>query len=224
MKRKMMIDKKKVFMAVGVLLIGLAGIIACSTINEYLFQIRQAHEKEFTERTALWNLSKNMTAKEMLSRMTTVAKGDSVLVCKISRIPIGVYSDFMQETAKPTRRTWVRIREAHMESLINGVDWMEKRSREMPFSSYVLCSKSKYDEQGNSRPSFLNEKVGREKELNELYPPKVYSEEAFKNWEDRYKSMFSSTHSGGKRIISYNPSYFQEKTLLSHNPGIVIPF
>ena len=90
------------------------------------------------------------------------------------------YSDFMQETAKPTRRAWVRIRKAHMESLINGVDWMEKRSREMPFSSYVLCSKSKYDEQGNSRPSFLNEKVGWEKELDELYPPKVYSEEAFK--------------------------------------------
>lgn len=31
------------------------------------------------------------------------------------------YSDFMQETAKPTRRAWVRIREAHMESLIKGV-------------------------------------------------------------------------------------------------------
>ena len=66
------------------------------------------------------------------------------------------YSDFVQETAKPTRRAWVRIREAHMESLIKGVDWMEKKSREMPFSSYVLCSKSKYDEQGNSRKSFLN--------------------------------------------------------------------
>ena len=134
------------------------------------------------------------------------------------------YSDFMQETAKPTRRAWVRIREAHMESLINGVDWMEKRAREMPFSSYVLCSKSKYDEQGNLRQSFLNEKVDREKELDELYPQKVYSEEAFKNWEDRCKSLFSSMHYGGKRIISYNPSYFQEKTLLSHNPGIVIPF
>ena len=134
------------------------------------------------------------------------------------------YSDFMQETAKPTRRAWVRIREAHMESLINGVDWMEKRSWEMPFSSYVLCSKSKYDEQGNSRPSFLNEKVGRERELDELYPPKVYSEEAFKSWEGRYKSLFSSTHYEGKTVISYNPSYFQEKTLLSHNPGIVIPF
>lgn len=85
-----------------------------------------------------------------------------------------------------------------MESLINGVDWMEKRAREMPFSSYVLCSKSKYDEQGNSRPSFLNEKVGREKELDELYPPKVYSEEAFKNRKGRYKSLFSSTHSGEK--------------------------
>lgn len=31
------------------------------------------------------------------------------------------YSDFMQETANPTRRAWVRIREAHMESLIKGV-------------------------------------------------------------------------------------------------------
>ena len=134
------------------------------------------------------------------------------------------YSDFMQETAKPTRRAWVRIREAHMESLINGVDWMEKRSREMPFSSCVLCSKSKYDEQGYSRQSFLNEKVRREKELDELYPQKVYSEEAFKSWEGRYKSLFSSAYSGGKMIISYNPSYFQEKTLLSHNPGIVIHF
>ena len=121
MKRKMMIDKKKVFMAVGALSIGMAGIITCSTFNEYLCEVRLAHENEFVERTAIWNLSKNMTAKEMLSRMTTVAKGDSVLVCKISRIPIGAYSDFMQETAKPTRRAWVRIREAHMESLINGV-------------------------------------------------------------------------------------------------------
>lgn len=224
MRRKSMIDKKKVIIAVSALSIGLAGIIACSTFNEYLCLIRQAHENEFVERTAIWSLSKNMTAKEMLSRMTTVAKGDSVLVCKISCIPIGAYSDFMQETAKPTRRAWVRIREAHMESLINGVDWMEKRAREIPFSSYVLCSKSKYDEQGNLRQSFLNEKVGREKELDELYPQKIYSEEAFKNWEDRYESLFSSMHYGDKRIISYNPSYFQKKTLLSHNPGIVIPF
>ncbi len=134
------------------------------------------------------------------------------------------YSDFMQETAKPTKRAWVRIRKAHMESLINGGDWMEKKSREMPFSSCVLCSKSKYDEQGYSRQTFLDEKVGREKEFDELYPPKVYSEEAFKSWEGRYKSLFSSTHYEGKTVISYNPSYFQEKTLLSHNPGIVIPF
>ena len=224
MRRKSMIDKKKVIIAVSALSIGMAGIIACSTFNEYLCQIKQAHENEFTERTSIWNLSKNMTAKEMLSRMTTVAKGDSVLVCKISRIPIGAYSDFMQETAKPTRRAWIRIREAHMESLINGIDWMEKRAREMPFSSYVLCSKSKYDEQGNSRQTFLDEKVGREKELDELYSQEVYSEEAFKNWEGRYKSLFSSTHYEGKTVISYNPSYFQEKTLLSHNPGIVIPF
>lgn len=104
------------------------------------------------------------------------------------------YSDFMQETAKPTKRAWVRIRKAHMESLINGGDWMEKKSREMPFSSCVLCSKSKYDEQGYSRQTFLDEKVGREKEFDELYPPKVYSEEAFKSWEGRYKSLVSSTH------------------------------
>lgn len=108
------------------------------------------------------------------------------------------YSDFMQEIAKPTRRAWVRIREAHMESLIKGVDWMEKKSREMPFSSCVLCSKSKYNELGNSRKSFLNEKVRREKELDELYPQKVYSEETFKSREGRNKSLFSSTHYGGK--------------------------
>ena len=104
------------------------------------------------------------------------------------------------------------IREAHVESLVSDIDLMKKRAREMPFSSCVLCSKSKY------------KKVRREKELDELYSQEVYSEEAFKNWEGRYKSLFSSTHYGGKTIISYNPSYFQEKTLLSHNPGIVIPF
>lgn len=108
------------------------------------------------------------------------------------------YSDFMQETAKPTRRALAWIREAHVESLVSDIDLMEKRAREIPFSSYVLCSKSKYDEQGNSRPSFLNEKVRRKKELDELYSQEVYSEEAFKNWEGRYKSLFSSTHYGGK--------------------------
>ena len=77
------------------------------------------------------------------------------------------YSDFMQETAKPTRRAWVRIRKAHMESLINGVDWMEKRSREIPFSSYVLCSKSKYDELGNSRHHFsMRKKAGKRNSTN----------------------------------------------------------
>lgn len=90
------------------------------------------------------------------------------------------------------------IREAHVESLVSDIDLMKKRAREMPFSSYVLCSKSKYDEQGNSRQTFLDEKVGREKELDELYPPKVYSEEAFKSSEGRYKSLFSSTHYEGK--------------------------
>ena len=111
-----------------------------------------------------------------------------------------------------------------MESLVSDIDLMEKRAREMPFSSYVLCSKSKYEELGNSRKSFLNEKVRREKELDELYSQEVYSEEAFKRGEGRYKSLVSSTHYEGKTVISYKPSYFQEKTLLSHNPGIVIPF
>ena len=121
------------------------------------------------------------------------------------------YSDFMQETAKPTRRAWVRIREAHMENLVSDIDLMEKRAREMPFSSYVLCSKSKYEEQGNSRPSFLNEKVGREKELDELYSQEVYSEEAFKNWEGRYKSLFSSTHYGGKGSFHTTLHTFRRK-------------
>lgn len=47
MKRKIVTNKKKVFMAVGALSIGMAGIIACSTFNEYLYKIRQAHENEF---------------------------------------------------------------------------------------------------------------------------------------------------------------------------------
>ena len=121
------------------------------------------------------------------------------------------YSDFMQETAKSTRRALAWIREAHVENLVSDIDLMEKRSREMTFSSYVLCSKSKYDEQGNSRQTFLNEKVRREKELDELYSQEVYSEEAFKNWEGRYKSLFSSTHYGGKGSFHTTLHTFRRK-------------
>ena len=98
-----------------------------------------------------------------------------------------------------------------MESLVSDIDLMEKRAREMPFSSYVLCSKSKYEELGNSRKSFLNEKVRREKELDELYSQEVYSEEAFKNWEGRYKSLFSSTHYGGKGSFHTTLHTFRRK-------------
>lgn len=160
----------------------------------------------------------------MLACMTTVAKGDSVLVCKVSRITLQEYADFMKECAQPTRRTWVSVREAYMESLINGVEWMETRSKTIPFSSSVLWSKSKVDEQGHSRNSFHYAETNREKELNKLYPRSLGSEIAFKVWAQKYKSLFRFTHHTGKWILSFNDSYFDDKSVSLRNHGIVFPF
>lgn len=222
--RRIMISRKKFILVVCGLMIVTVGTIAWTTFSEYLHLIKQAHKNEYIERIAIWNSSKSLTAKEMLYRMNIVAKGDSVSVCKVSSLPLEEYHDFLKDKAQPTRDAWVRIREAYMESLINGVDWMERKSKSMPFASYVIWSKIRYDEQGHSRKSFQYATTNREKVLNKLYPRSVDSEEAFENWENKYKSLFSFTHDTGKWILAFNDSYFKEPTVSSRNRGIVLPF
>lgn len=219
-----MIRKKHLVWASCILITLVIGSLAYSTVREYFRLIGEAHKNEYMERNAIWNTSKSLTAKDMLACMTTVAKGDSVLVCKVSRITLQEYADFMKECAQPTRRTWVSVREAYMESLINGVEWMETRSKTIPFSSSVLWSKSKVDEQGHSRKSFHNAETNREKELNKLYPRSLDSEIAFKVWAQKHKSLFRFTHHTGKWILSFNDSYYNDKSVSLRNHGIVFPF
>ena len=219
-----MINKKKLIWVICAIVIVMLGVIASSTLKEYMCLIKQAHENEYIERKAIWNVSRTLTAKEMLSCMTKVAKGDSILACKVSGIPLSEYSDFVKGKAQPTRYAWVRIRETYMECLINGSDWMERKSKAMPFSSYVIWSQRKYDEQGHSHRSFQHSMTCREKELNKLYPRNVDSEDAFKVWENKYKSLFSFTHDTGKWILSFNDSYFSENSLSTRKYGIVLPF
>ena len=222
--RRIMINKKKLIWVVGIIMIVIVGSIATSTFSEYLCLIKQAHRNEYIERKAIWNVSRSLTAKAMLSNMTMVAKGDSVLVCKVSCISLNEYSDFVKDKAQPTRYAWVRIREAYMESLVNGVDWMERRSKSMPFTSYVIWSQRRFDEQGRSRKSFRQSMTSREKELNALYPRNIDSEEAYDNWVNKYKSLFSFTHQTGKWILSFNDSYFKDYSVSSRKRGIVLPF
>lgn len=222
--RKVMINKKKLIWVICAIMIVFLGVIASSTFKEYLCLIKQAHKNEYIERKAIWNASRILTAKEMLSCMTIVAKGDSILVCRVSGIPLNEYSDFVKGKAQPTRYAWVRIRETYMESLINGSEWMERKSKSMPFASYVIWSKARYDEQDYSHRSFLYDMTNREKELNKLYPRSVDSEEAFEDWENKYKSLFYFTHDIGKWVLAFNESYFMEPTVSSRNRGIVLPF
>lgn len=222
--RRIMINKKKLILVVGVIMLVIVCSITISTFREYLCLIKQAHRNEYIERKAIWNVSRLLTAKDMLSNMTMVANGDSVLVCKVSGIPLNEYSDFVKDKAQPTRYAWVRIREAYMESLVNGVDWMERKSMSMPFTSYVIWSQRRFDEQGRSRKSFRQSMTSREKELNALYPRNIDSEEAYDNWVNKYKSLFTFTHNTGKWILAFNDSYFNENSLATKNHGIVFPF
>lgn len=222
--RRIMINKKGLPFVVCSLMVVILGTIAGTTFCEYLRLIKQAHKNEYIERKAIWNVSRSLTAKKMLSNMTIVAKGDSVLVCKVSGISLNEYSDFVKDKAQPTRYAWVRIREAYMESLVNGVDWMERKSMSMPFTSYVIWSQRRFDEQGRSRKSFRHAMTSREKELNALYPRNIDSEDAFDDWVNKYKSLFTFTHNTGKWILAFNDSYFNENSLATRNHGIVFPF
>lgn len=221
--RKIIINKKELIWVVGIFMIVIVGSIIISTFSEYLCLIKQAHRNEYIERKAIWNVSRSLTAKEMLSDMTIVAKGDSVLVCKVSGISLNEYSDFVKEKAQPTRHAWIRIRETYMESLVNGVGWMERKSMSMPFTSYVIWSQRRFDEQDCSRKSFQHAMTSREKELNMLYPRDIDSEDAFDEWANKYKSLFSFTHQTGKWILSFNDSYFSENKISKRNHGIVFP-
>ena len=218
--------KRKILMFLVISVVAIIAIITCCTLNKYFGLIHQAHHNEYEERQSIWNISRNLPVKKMLSDMTIVSKGDSVLVCKINRISLQEYHDFLNEKAVPRRSTWVRIREVYMESMINGESWMAKRAASSAFTSYIFWSKTKWDEQKDSTTHYQEEKIPlREIELDKEYPKFSKSNEKdFKKWENTYKSLFSLTKDSGKWILSYNSEYFKEPYVTTRQRGIAFPF
>ena len=218
--------KRKILMSMVILVVAIIAIITGCTLNKCFALIHQAHRYEYEERQSIWNISRNLPVKKMLSDMTTVSRGDSVLVCKINRISLQEYHDFLSEKAVPRRSTWARIREVYMESMINGESWMAKRAAGSAFTSYIFWSKTKWNEQRDSTIHYQEKKMPlREIELDKEYPKfSKLNEKEFKKWENTHKSLFYFTKDSGKWILSYNSEYFKEPYVTTRKRGIVFPF
>lgn len=218
--------KRNIWMSLVILVMSIITIITGCTLSKYFALIHQAHRYEYEERQSIWNSSRNLSVKKMLSDMTVVSKGDSVVVCKINHITLQEYHDFLNNKAVPRRATWIRIRETYMESLIKGESWMVKRAACSTFTSYVFWSKTKYDEQKDSTIHYQEEKMPlREIELDKEYPKFCKSnEKEFKKWENTYKSLFSYRKDSGRWILSYNSEFFNEPYVSTRQRGIVFPF
>lgn len=218
--------KRKILISLAISVVAIIATITYCTMNKYFSLIQQAHRYEYEERQSIWNISRKLSAKKMLSDMTILSKGDSVLVCKINRITLQEYHDFLNDKAVPRRSTWIRIREAYMESLINGESWIVKRAASSTFTSYIFWSKTKWNEQKDSAIHYQEEKKPfREIELDKEYPNfSKPNEKDFKKWENTYKSLFSFTKDSGKWILSYNREYFKNPYVTTRQRGIVFPF
>lgn len=145
--------------------------------------------------------------------MTILSKGDSVLVCKINRITLQEYHDFLNDKAVPRRTTWIRIREAYMESLINGESWIVKRAASSTFTSYIFWSKTKWNEQKDSTIHYKEEKKPfREIELDKEYPNfSKPNEKEFKNGK-----ILIDHYSLSQRILESGFYHITENTSKTH--------
>ena len=61
---------------------------------------KEAEKNEYMDKRMLWRKSEKMTMQQMLSDMTLMAKGDSVLVCWLTGLSLPVYRDFIHGTAQ----------------------------------------------------------------------------------------------------------------------------
>lgn len=89
----------------------------------------EALKNEYMDRRMLWRKSEKMTMQQMLSDMTLMDKGDSVLVCWLTGLSLPVYRDFIHGITQPTRNAWAETRYWYMSSLAKGREWMEERAK-----------------------------------------------------------------------------------------------
>ena len=100
-----------------------------------------------------------MTMQQMLSDMTLMAKGDSVLVCWLTGLSLPVYRDFIHGTAQPTRNAWAETRYWYMSSLAKGREWMEERAKTRIHKSLIFVESSRFQVQKDSLKDYRKEKL-----------------------------------------------------------------
>ena len=120
---------------------------------------KEAEKEEYSERRMLWRKSEKMTMQQILSDMTLMAKGDSVLVCWLTGFSLPVYRDFIHGTAQPTRSAWAETRYWYMCSLAKGREWMEERIKTRIHKSLIFVETSRFQVQKDSLKDYRKEKL-----------------------------------------------------------------
>ena len=144
---------------------------------------KEAEKNEYMDRRMLWRKSEKMTMQQMLSDMTLMAKGDSVLVCWLTGLSLPVYRDFIHGTAQPTRNAWAETRYWYMSSLAKGREWMEERAKTRIHKSLIFVESSRFQVQKDSLKDYRKEKLTpTEIEYNKMYP--AFGKSTDKEFED----------------------------------------
>ena len=159
------------------------------TPHGYWQKKKEAEKNEYMDRRILWRKSEKMTMQQMLSDMTLMAKGDSVLVCWVTGVSLPVYRDFIHGTAQPTRNVWAKTRYWYMSSLANGREWMEERIEKRICKSLIFVESSRFQVQKDSLKDYRNEKpTHTEIEYNKMYPTfGKFTDKEFEDWRKEYK-------------------------------------
>ena len=154
---------------------------------------KEAEKNEYMEKQMLWRKSEKMTMQQMLSDMTLMAKGDSVLVCWVTGLSLPIYRDFIHGTAQPTRNAWAETRYWYMSSLAKGREWMEERAKTRIHKSLIFVETSRFQVQKDSLKDYRKEKpLQIEVKQNAWYQALGKpSDEAFEKWMREYKSVFT---------------------------------
>ena len=154
---------------------------------------KEAEKNEYMDRRMLWRKSEKMTMQQMLSDMTLMANGDSVLVCWVVNMPIAVYRDFIHGAAQPKRFTWAHTRYWYMKSLSGGREWMQEYAKDRSYRASIFLDNGRYFVQEDTLKDYRKEKpLQIEVKQNALYPALGKpSDEAFEKWIREYKSGFA---------------------------------
>ena len=120
---------------------------------------KEAEQNEYMDRRMLWRKSEKMTMQQLLSDMTLMAKGDSVIVCWVTGLSLPVYRDFIHGTAQPTRNAWAETRYWYMASLAKGREWMEERAKTRIHKGLIFVETSRFQVLKDSLKDYRKEKL-----------------------------------------------------------------